>query len=133
MSSRCNCKYRVNARLRLEIGAYKRRVRALLKNLMLSEQSQRRYLVRRGRRTGRCDVTTGLPFIFGLGVLSGLGVWRLQRKRGHRHSLYDETPAGMTAEAFNRRQKLRNGLKRVFISVACAALIIVIGFAFLQR
>jgi hypothetical protein len=47
--------------------------------------------------------------------------------------LYDETPAGMTADAFNRRQKLRNGLKRLFISAACAAVVIVIGFAFLQR
>ena len=56
-----------------------------------------------------------------LGLAGGLLAWRLQHRRRRWRSLFDEAPAGMTTEEFERWRETRYLLRRVLISALSAA------------
>ena len=60
-----------------------------------------------------------IPMALGGSVAGVLG-WRFLRARVW-HSLYDETPAGISRRQYERRQRLIARLKTLFRAVLCAA------------
>lgn len=64
-----------------------------------------------------------------LAAIAGIASWRMQRRRGRWRSLFDETPAGMTKDQFERRQELRFQVRRMLVSLLIAAMAAALGFA----